>query len=105
MLILECLLDLTSMQGDVTCAFLHAHLPPDEQVYMSMPRGFTQQYDKRGKAKVLKLKRTFYGLKQSPTAFWKYMARLVDTGVVKVAKEHGELGEEWELRVVILLLG
>jgi len=32
-------------------------------------------------------------------AFWKYMARLVDTGVVKVAKEHGELGEEWGLRV------
>lgn len=31
--------------------------------------------------------------------FWKYMAHLVDTGVIRVAREHGELGEEWGLRV------
>ena len=78
MLILECLLGLVSKQGDVTCAFLHAHLPEEEEVYLHMPRGFTQ-YDKKGNAKVLKLKRTLYGLKQSPRAFWKYMVEKLDT--------------------------
>ena len=72
MLILEALLDLTSKQGDVTCAFLHAHLEPGEEVYVQMPKGFVQ-YDRNQRSKVLKLKRCLYGLKQSPRAFWKYM--------------------------------
>jgi hypothetical protein len=72
MLILECVLDLKSKQGDVTCAFLHAKLPEEEKVYLEMPRGF-KQYGKNKRAKVLRLKRTLYGLKQSPRAFWKYM--------------------------------
>ena len=41
MLILECLLDLKSKQGDVKCAFLHANLPPEENMHVHMPRGFT----------------------------------------------------------------
>ncbi|KAL7532071.1 hypothetical protein ACHAXR_006179 [Thalassiosira sp. AJA248-18] len=83
LLILECLLGLVSKQGDVTCAFLHAHLEEGEDVYLHMPRGF-QQYDKRGNAKVLKLKRTLYGLKQSPRAFWKYMVeKLSNSGMVQ----------------------
>ena len=72
LLILECLLNLVSKQGDVTCAFLHAHLEEGENVYLEMPRGF-QQYDRKGNKRVLKLKRSLYGLKQSPRAFWKYM--------------------------------
>ena len=72
MLILECLLDLKSKQGDVNCAFLHAHLSEEETVYVHMPQEFTQ-YDKKGKAKVLKLKRCLYDLKNSPRAFWKFM--------------------------------
>ena len=55
MLILECLLDLKSKQGDVNCTFLHAHLSEEETVYDHIPHGFTQ-YDKRGKEQVLKLK-------------------------------------------------
>ena len=78
MLILECLLGLVSKQGDVTCAFLHAHLEEGENVYLAMPQGFTQ-YDKRGRAKVLRLKRTLYGLKQSPRAFWKYMVEKLES--------------------------
>ena len=77
MLILECLLDLKSKQGDVNCAFLHAHLPEEESVYVHMPQGFTQ-YDKKGKAKVLKLNRCLYGLKNSPRAFWKYMVEKLE---------------------------
>ena len=37
-----------------------------------MPRGFTK-FDKKGRAKVLRLKRCLYGLKQSPREFWKYL--------------------------------
>ena len=72
MLILECLLDLESKQGDVNCAFLHAYILEEEEVYLYMPWGFSQ-YDKRGNAKVLRLNRSLCGLKQSPGAFWKYM--------------------------------
>ena len=68
MLILECLLDLKPKQGDVNCAFLHAHLFEEETIYVHVPQGFTQ-YDKRGKGKVLKLKRYVYGLKNNPRAF------------------------------------
>ena len=78
LLIFECLLSLVSKQGDVTCAFLHAHLEEGEEVYLQMPCGF-KQYDKKGNAKVLKLKRTLYGLKQSPRAFWKYMVEKLST--------------------------
>ena len=77
MLILEVLLDLKSKQGDVTCAFLHAELPAEEKVYLEMPRGF-KQYGKGGRGKVLSLKRTLYGLKQSPRAFWKYMVEKLE---------------------------
>ena len=72
MVILERLLDLKSIQGDMNCAFLHAHLPEEEDTHMNMPQGFTQ-YDKRWKAKVLHLNRSLFGLKQPPRAFWKYM--------------------------------
>ena len=67
MLILEVLLDLKSKQGDVTCAFLHADIPEGEQVYVEMPLGF------RKKGMVLKLRKTLYGLRQSPRAFWQFL--------------------------------
>ena len=69
MLILEILLKLKSKQGDVTAAFLHAELEEGEEVYVAMPQGFKKP------GKVLKLRRTLYGLRQSPRAFWKYMWR------------------------------
>jgi hypothetical protein len=70
MFVLEILLGLKSMQGNVTCAFLHGDLEENEKVYNNMPMGFAQ-YDKNGKKKCLKLKKTLYGLRQSPRAFWK----------------------------------
>jgi hypothetical protein len=54
MFILEVLLGLKSKQGDVTCAFLHADLAPDETVYDDMPLGFNTK-SKNGKRQVLKL--------------------------------------------------
>jgi len=85
MLILECLMELKSKQGDVACAFLHAHLEPGEKVYLEMPRGF-KQYDKRGRPKVLSLKRCQYGLRQSPRGFWKYMTQQMEACGLKQSK-------------------
>jgi hypothetical protein len=67
MLILEVLLGLKSKQGDVTSAFLHALLGPNEHICCEMPLDF------RIPGKVLKLKKTLYGLCQPPCDFWKYL--------------------------------
>ena len=77
MIVLECLLDLKSKQGDVKCAFLHVHLPEKETIYVHMPRGFSQ-YFKRVGAKVLKLKICLYGLRHSPRHFWKFMVEKLE---------------------------
>jgi hypothetical protein len=78
MFILEILLGLKSKQGDVTCAFLHGDIKPGENVHVDMPLGFTQ-YSKNGIQKVLKLKKTLYGLRQSPWAFWKYITEKLES--------------------------
>jgi hypothetical protein len=65
-------LDLKSKQGDVTAAFLHANLEEDKEVFVNMPCGFEK------KGKVLKLRKTLYGLHQSPRAFWKYMVEKME---------------------------
>lgn len=40
MLILSSILRLRSVQADITAAFVHAELPPTEEVYIHQPRGF-----------------------------------------------------------------
>ena len=80
MLILEILLNLKSKQGDVTAAFLHADLGEDENVYVEMPLGF------RKKGKVLSLKKTLYGLRQSPREFWKYLTKAMEACDMKPSK-------------------
>jgi hypothetical protein len=85
MFILEVLLGLKSKQGDVTCAFLHADLEPDEMVYVAMPLGFNNK-SKNGKRQVLKLKKTLYGLHQSPRAFWKYITVKLESCRLKQSK-------------------
>ncbi len=69
---LEVLLGLKSLQGNVICAFLHADLEENKKIYIDMPMGFAQ-YGNNGKKMCLKLKKTLYGLSQSPRAFWKYI--------------------------------
>ena len=68
MLILGVLLQLKSKQGDVTVAFLYTDLGPEEKVYVEMPRGFGQKGN-NGTNKVLSLRKTLYGLRQSPRPF------------------------------------
>ena len=62
MLILEVLLGLKSKQGDIIAAFVHADVEKGENIYVEMTCGFRKQ------EKVLKLKKTLYGLHQSPRA-------------------------------------
>jgi hypothetical protein len=68
MFILEVLLGLKSKQGDVTCAFLHADLEPDETVYVAMPLGFNTK-SKNGKRQVLKLNKLFMDFVRVPGHF------------------------------------
>jgi hypothetical protein len=58
-------LKLISVQCDITAAFIHGRVPVTETIYVHQPRGFH-----RGNGdEVLHLKRTLYGLKQSPRFF------------------------------------
>ena len=68
-MILAVKLNLISVQCDITTAFIHGHIPPTETIYVHQPRGFH-----RGNGdKVLCLKCTLYGLKQSPRYFFQYI--------------------------------
>ena len=69
MLILEVLLGLKSKQGDITAAFVHADIEEGENIYVEMPHGF------RNQGKILKHKKTPYGLHQSRRAFWLYLTK------------------------------
>ena len=65
MLILSQVLGLATQQVDYTTAFLHA--PIEDEVYVEMPQGYRQN------GKVLRLKKSLYGLKQSPKNFFNYL--------------------------------
>jgi len=75
-MILAAKLGLISVQCDITAAFIHGRV--QETIYVHQPRGFH-----RGQGdEVLKLKRTLYGLKQSPRYFFKYFTeRLLKQGL------------------------
>ena len=75
-MILAAKLGLISVQCDITAAFIHGRVT--ENIYVHQPRGFH-----RGRGdEVLKLKRTLYGLKQSPHYFFKYFTeRLLKLGL------------------------
>ena len=80
LLILEVFLKLKTKQGDVTAAFLHGELEEGENVYVEMPLGF------RKHGKVLKLKKTLCGLKQSLHSFWKYLTKAMEACSMEVSK-------------------
>ena len=62
-------LNLISVQCDITAAFIHGCVPVTKTIYVHQPRGFH-----RGNGdEVLRLKRTLYGLKQSPRYFFEYI--------------------------------
>jgi hypothetical protein len=61
-MVLTAKLKLIFVQCDITAAFIHGRVPVTETIYINQPRGF---HHGNGD-KVLRLKRTLYGLKQSP---------------------------------------
>ena len=66
-------MNLISVQCDITAAFIHCCVPVTETIYVHQPQGFH-----RGNGnEVLHLKRTLYGLKQSPQYFIAYITELL----------------------------
>ncbi len=61
-MILATMLNLISIQCNITPAFIHSRVPPIETIYVHQPRGFNCGNGDE----VLRLKQTLYGLKQSP---------------------------------------
>ncbi len=67
-MVLAATLNLHLVQCDVTAAFIHGRVPPDEEIYVHQPPCFTRGIG----TEVLRLRRTLYGLCQSPRYFFKY---------------------------------
>ncbi|RVW58525.1 Retrovirus-related Pol polyprotein from transposon RE1 [Vitis vinifera] len=72
------------LQYDVKNAFLHGDL--DEEIYMNIPLGFKGNTGN----KVCKLKKTFYGLKQSPRAWFGRFAKVMKESGYK--QSQGKIG-------------
>ncbi len=64
----------------MTADFLHADLDKKEKAYIKIPLGFCQ------KGKVLKLKKTLYGLHQIPYAFWQFLTNAMVASGMKLSK-------------------
>ena len=56
MMVLATRMNLVSAQADITAAFVHAPLRPDEHIYVQQPADFQRDGDL-----VLKLKKSVYG--------------------------------------------
>jgi hypothetical protein len=69
MMVLATRMNLVSAQADITAAFVHAPLSPEEHIYVRQPAGFQRDGDL-----VLKLKKSVYGLRQSPRNFFNYLS-------------------------------
>ena len=71
-------------QLDVKNTFLNGDL--EEEVFMDLPSGFEE---KLGKEKFYKLKKSFYGLKQSPRAWFERFGKLIKLqGYIQSQADH-----------------
>ena len=66
MMVLSTCLGWNSVQVDFDLAFIHADLPPEEQVFIELPRDFEPPDSLPEGDYVMKLKKNLYGLKQAP---------------------------------------
>ena len=71
-------------QLDVKNAFLHGDL--SEEIYMDLPHGYIQSSSQR---QVCKLKKSLYGLKQSPRAWFERLTKAMRTlGFLQAHGDH-----------------
>jgi hypothetical protein len=74
-------LELVSAQADITAAFVHAELDKDEHIFVHQAAGF-----KRKGNLVYKLRRSVYGLRQSPRNFFHYLSDKLQNKGLKPSK-------------------
>ncbi|KAH9753027.1 protein kinase domain-containing protein [Citrus sinensis] len=87
-------------QLDVKNAFLNGEL--EEEVYMDLPPGFENEY---GIEKVCKLKRSLYGLKQSPRAWFDRFTKSVHSfGYLQSQADHTMFFKHFTDGSVVILI-
>ena len=80
MLIMSCLLNLTTLSVDFSNAFAQADIPESQTVYIEPPQGFTSE---NGDDIVLKLNKSLYGQAESPRLWYEKLKKgLEDRGFV-----------------------
>ncbi|CAH9115704.1 unnamed protein product, partial [Cuscuta europaea] len=91
-------LDWPLQQLDVKNAFLNGKL--EEEVYMSPPPGFEEQYG----SKVCKLEKALYGLKQSPRAWFERFTQFIKKQGFKQAQADHTLFMKFSIKGEIAVL-
>ncbi|KAJ7951046.1 Retrovirus-related Pol polyprotein from transposon TNT 1-94 [Quillaja saponaria] len=87
-------------QLDVKNAFLHGDLA--EEVYMEIPLGFSCQ---KTEGKVCKLKKSLYGLKQSPRAWFdRFQKAMISFGYQQSNADHTMFVKHCHGRITILIV-
>ncbi|OWM65682.1 hypothetical protein CDL15_Pgr017179 [Punica granatum] len=88
-------------QLDIKNAFLHGDL--EEKVYMEQPPGFVAQGEYFGK--VCKLRKSLYGLKQSPRAwFGRFSSAVIKFGLVRSQFDHSVFFRHYGGRHILLVV-
>ncbi len=92
--------NLISVQCDITAAFIHARVSVTETIHVHQPRGFHHGNGDE----VLCLKRTLYGLKQSPRYFFAYITeRLIKQGLT-ASKYHPCLFMNQSIIIIVYVI-
>ena len=87
-------------QLDVKNAFLHGNL--EEEVYMDVPPGFSSHITE---GKVCKLKKTLYGLKQSPRAwFGRFHSAMIKFGFKQTNSDHTMFVKRQRGKITLLIV-
>ena len=87
-------------QLDVKNAFLNYDL--EEEVYMELPPGFDVA---RTDGKVCKLKKSFYGLKQSPRAWFNRFTKTIkQMGYKQAQTDHTVFYKHKDGKIIVLLV-
>ena len=99
-LALTALLDLELEQLDVKTTFLHGDL--DEEIYMDQPEGFVQG---RSRRLVCKLRKSLYGLRQSPRQWYKkFDSFMVSQNFIRSEYDHCVYFKSFNGIFIILVL-